>query len=95
MTGKQIAYNDLLKTPQWAAKRKEILHRDGHRCRNCQSPQGLQVHHRQYHQMGASGVFFFPWNYPNKYLITLCHACHKAGHEKYRVPVFNRKPVSA
>lgn len=84
-----IPYNDLLKLPQWAAKREEILSRDGFCCVNCRSSESLQVHHRQYHVLERVGEFVKPWAYPNRYLITLCESCHKAGHKIYTVPVFN------
>ena len=28
----------------------------------------------------------FPWDYDDKYLITLCKDCHNRGHAKYVVP---------
>lgn len=86
-------YDQLLKTPQWGAKREEILLRDGHRCKNCQSTKGLQVHHRQYHMIKTQ-EFVKPWEYSNRYLVTLCETCHMAGHQQYTVPVFNLNPIS-
>jgi len=88
-----LSYSELLNMPQWKEKRKEILARDGFCCRNCKSTTGLQVHHRQYHVIGNTKSFYKPWEYPSRYLITLCEDCHKSGHKKYNVPVFNRKPV--
>ena len=84
-------YHRLLQSPAWVEKRKQILERDGHKCRNCQSEVALQVHHRQYHHIGNSGMFYKPWEYPNRYLITLCKVCHEKGHKQYTVPVFSRK----
>lgn len=42
------SYGALVLHPSWKAKRKEILERDSHRCRICNSNTELQVHHRQY-----------------------------------------------
>jgi 5-methylcytosine-specific restriction endonuclease McrA len=81
------AYGALLLKEEWKDKRKGILERDGHRCRNCDSESQLQVHHRQYHIDLSSGEKLPPWNYRGRYLITLCHNCHTSGHKHYKVPV--------
>lgn len=81
-------YNLLLECSLWKSKRAEILQRDGNRCLNCGSGSELAVHHRQYHCRAKSGMFVDPWDYDGKYLITLCSACHEAGHKQFRVPVF-------
>ncbi len=82
-----LSYKELLDTPHWEAKRELILMRDGNRCRHCGNNERLQVHHRQYH-INKYGEKVRPWNYDNKYLITLCNECHRMGHEYYNVPVF-------
>jgi len=81
-------YNLLLESSRWKSKRAEILNRDGNKCRNCGSASGLEVHHRQYHCRTKSRMFVDPWDYDNKYLITLCSACHSSGHQQFQVPVF-------
>lgn len=85
----ELEYGQLLSLPRWKKKRKQILLRDGKKCRSCGSSHLLQVHHRQYHVLKYSGQFKLPWNYDNKYLITLCEKCHNAGHLKFKVPVFS------
>ena len=82
-------YQELLRTPQWQEKRKQILKRDNNRCCNCGSSSGLEVHHRQYHIIKRIGGFRKPWAYSESNLVTLCARCHQAGHKKYTVPVFN------
>jgi 5-methylcytosine-specific restriction endonuclease McrA len=81
-------YNDLLSSAQWLEKRKIILSRDNNKCQCCGKVNGLQVHHRQYHIDKTSKEFRLPWDYQNKYLITLCDNCHSAGHSKFKVPTF-------
>lgn len=81
-------YSNLLKSPQWFNKRKTILSRDDNKCRCCGSVDRLHVHHRQYHLRKQTGKFKLPWKYQNKYLITLCENCHKAGHQNLKVPFF-------
>jgi 5-methylcytosine-specific restriction endonuclease McrA len=81
-------YNTLLKSPRWLEKRKIILARDNNKCRCCSATTGLQVHHRQYHVSKQTGQKKLPWEYQNKYLITLCEKCHTAGHEKFKIPSF-------
>lgn len=80
------SYGALLFHPDWKAKRKEILHRDNHRCVHCSSDKDLQVHHRQYHFIKNKQQFRLPWDYPGHLLITLCESCHHKGHNKYKVP---------
>ena len=86
---KDITYLEMLLTEKWRGKREEILERDNRKCRNCGSSQNLEVHHRQYHRDNKTGLKREPWNYDNKYLITICHGCHEIGHEQYKIPVFN------
>jgi len=64
-------YQKKLEDPRWKEKRLEILERDKKCCQSCgKSKKVLQVHHRLY----ISGVE--PWDYPDKYLVTLCAGCH-------------------
>lgn len=63
-------YSEKLKDPRWKEKRQEILFRDNMMCRICEGSDELQVHHTIY----FTGKH--PWEYDNKYLITLCGNCH-------------------
>lgn len=80
------SYGALIFHPNWKAKRKEILERDGYKCRVCSSSDELQIHHRQYHFIKATKQFKPPWDYPENLLITLCSKCHSRGHAQYKVP---------
>jgi 5-methylcytosine-specific restriction endonuclease McrA len=82
-------YSQLLTMPQWQHKRRIILNRDGNQCRSCGSRHGLHVHHRQYHTDAKTGQRKMPWDYANRYLITLCANCHQNGHMTYDIPVFS------
>ena len=82
------AYAKLLRHPKWWAKRKEILDRDGNACRNCQSTEKLQVHHKQYHFKKSLNRHVPPWEYHSKYMVTLCKKCHDLGHKQYDIPTF-------
>jgi hypothetical protein len=80
------SYGALLLHPNWKAKRKEILERDNHKCRVCNSSEELEVHHRQYLFIRATKQFKPPWDYAGHLLITLCSKCHARGHAQYKVP---------
>jgi 5-methylcytosine-specific restriction endonuclease McrA len=80
-------YREALRDLRWLIKRKEILARDNHQCRNCGHQRDLQVHHRQYRIIKSSQRYLIPWDYDSKLLITLCISCHEKGHRKYKVPV--------
>lgn len=83
-------YQKYLQSPEWAAKRRQILDRDKHKCQTCLSGREvrLEVHHKSYEHLG---------NEPLEELITLCNICHDAitssnrwrryvlGHESYEV----------
>ena len=85
---KDLAYNSLLSSPRWQDKRNLIIRRDAFKCRACASTSTLQVHHRQYHIDMKTGFKKNPWDYSNKYLVTLCKECHQAGHKLYNIPFF-------
>lgn len=81
------SYSALLFDKRWKAKREKIMSRDGYKCVICGSKENLTVHHTQYH-VNKDGLKFAPWDYDDKYIITLCNDCHTRGHAKYRVPIF-------
>lgn len=84
------SYGALLWDERWRAKRKRILARDGNRCVVCGSTIELTIHHKQYH-VNENGQKHVPWDYHDKYLVTLCKKCHQSGHSKFKVPIFTLK----
>jgi hypothetical protein len=65
-------YFEKLKDPRWQKKRLEILERDGFTCRICNDTKStLHIHHIIYFKESE------PWEYDDKYLITLCKTCHE------------------
>lgn len=81
------SYNELLFDKRWKEFRTRILIRDEFKCRICGSTEKLVVHHKQYH-VNYEGKKYVPWDYEEKYLVTLCDSCHKSGHAKFQVPIF-------
>lgn len=71
-----MQYRDKLKDARWLDKRQTILARDSFRCIICGSRNNLNVHHNVYID-GRE-----PWEYDNKYLVTLCQKCHSKIHGK-------------
>jgi len=88
-------YKQLLEDDRWKEIRIQILKRDGSKCVNCSAKTNLQVHHKQYHVCNTTGTWNAPWEYHTKYLVTLCVRCHKAGHAKFKIPVFGIKKSTA
>lgn len=77
-------YSELLKDPRWQKKRLEILQRDEWTCKYCKSDTKiLHVHHVKY----INGAC--PWDYPDKYLLTLCEDCHEEE-ESLKVALRNK-----
>lgn len=66
---KNSKYAELLKRPEWKAKRAEVLEKAGHVCEDCGSDKNLQIHHPKY----VSGRK--PWEYED--LKSLCASCHR------------------
>lgn len=67
-----MTYKSKLKDPRWQKKRLEIFNRDKWMCRHCScEDKTLHVHHKEYIKD------LDPWEYDNKYLITLCEDCHE------------------
>lgn len=81
-------YNLHLKNKLWLKKRNIILYRDNFKCKLCGSGNSLNVHHTQYHFDSVAGRFRYPWEYNDKFLITLCNACHESGHKNYKIKTF-------
>jgi 5-methylcytosine-specific restriction endonuclease McrA len=83
------SYKEKLFDKRWLAKRHIVLERDNRHCSICGSSEKLVVHHKQYHFITKLRKFSEPWDYDDKYLITLCESCHYRGHHKFEVPVKN------
>lgn len=65
-------YLEALASPQWQKKRLEIMQRDNFTCQYCGcKDKTLHIHHKVY-KNGKK-----PWEYDDKYLITLCDKCHE------------------
>lgn len=79
-------YRQLLFNPKWKEKREEILQRDNNKCVICGNEEHLHIHHKQYHFSESLHRFVNPWEYQNKYFITVCNECHERGHSLYNVP---------
>ena len=86
---KQGSYRELLFDDRWTEKRIEILQRDSYKCTICGSMDKLLVHHKQYHYNTRTDQKCPPWDYDNKYLVTLCESCHSRGHQKFQIPMKN------
>lgn len=61
-------YKDYIQSDEWKQKRKLRLQYDAHRCVNCGSRMGLEVHHINYDNFGNEDV--------KNDLRTLCNNCH-------------------
>lgn len=69
------SYQEKLKDPRWQKMRLKIFERDGWACTKCKSAdKTLHVHHERY--LGNRE----PWDYPDHYLVTVCHSCHEDEH---------------
>ena len=62
-----------LSSAKWARVRRRILDRDGWRCRGCDRPGKLQVHHIT--PLYKGGEPYAPEN-----LVALCPTCHRIEH---------------
>lgn len=81
------SYRELLFDKRWMEKRAHIIQRDQYKCAICGSTDRLVVHHKQYHFNKKRNEKYPPWEYDDKYLVTLCESCHKRGHAKFEIPM--------
>lgn len=66
------SYYEKLKDPRWQKVRLQVFERDNFLCQKCFDDKvTLNVHHRIYIKIRD------PWDYPLKYLVTLCEDCHE------------------
>jgi replicative DNA helicase len=70
-----MPYQEYLQTEEWAQKREQVLARDGHRCRLCDSSEKLHVHHRTYARRGNEDL---------DDLTTLCEQHHEQFHQRVK-----------
>lgn len=75
-------YEERLKDSRWISKSKAIKQRDNFRCTKCRSSKRIQVHHKVY----VSGRK--PWEYDDRYLVTLCNECHEKEHADKHISEF-------
>lgn len=73
---------------KWLEKRRQIIARDGSRCRNCGDSAKLEVHQSRRYFSRRAGRFAPGWICPDGELITLCGKCHKKIHSDTDIPVF-------
>ena len=66
-----------LKSPEWQAKRKQVLTRDRYKCTNCSSTSNLNIHHKRYDTLTKE---------PIAHLVALCQICHNALHKSKGFP---------
>ena len=70
-----MTYTEQLRTFEWRLRSLIIMKRDGMKCVKCGCAKSvLQVHHTKYHKD------LLAWEYPEKYLITVCDKCHNEIH---------------
>ncbi|MDF1599690.1 hypothetical protein PZ895_07860 [Mesorhizobium sp. YIM 152430] len=67
-----MPYQEYLRTPEWAARRKDALRRARFHCQTCAGGGQLHVHHRTYVRRGAEH---------SSDLIVLCADCHDLFHK--------------
>ena len=70
-TNSKMSFTEYQKTPEWGARRRNVLLRAGYRCELCYASGRLQVHHRTYDRYGNELL---------SDLIALCRSCHQRFH---------------
>jgi 5-methylcytosine-specific restriction endonuclease McrA len=77
-----MLYKQYLQTEHWKNKRLEKLATHPN-CQICNSPKGIQVHHKRYKYDNQSILF----NERVEDLITLCGSCHRLTHHYFGIDV--------
>ena len=68
-----VDYNKYIRSNYWKEIKEQVLERDDHRCRLCNSKIDLHVHHRKYDFLGNEKL---------EELITICKRCHYIIHKR-------------
>lgn len=69
----KINYKEYLKSDYWLGIREQVYERDGHKCKLCDSPKNICVHHLSYENL---------YNEKLEDLVTLCRKCHYIIHKE-------------
>jgi hypothetical protein len=72
-------YKKHLESPYWKEASTAAKRRDGYKCKICNSPHDLNVHHRTYENLGHEMDHLGD-------LVTLCRRCHAMFHGKTDTP---------
>jgi hypothetical protein len=64
-------YDEYLRSEAWGVRRQWKLEEADHKCQTCSGPDELNVHHRNYDNLG---------NERQCDLVVLCRSCHKLFH---------------
>lgn len=72
----EMPYREYLRTREWQARRTVMRSLANERCQLCNSPDGLNVHHRTYDRRG-----YERWSD----LIVLCSSCHTLFHKNRKL----------
>lgn len=67
----QLDYAEYLRSPEWAAKRRQVLARCKHVCEGCGTAKATEVHHLTYEHVRDEFLFE---------LVGVCKACHDRIH---------------
>jgi hypothetical protein len=86
-------YQNYLKTKYWKNKRKEVLMKQGNKCRICGSGTNIQIHHRRYKLLNGESVL---GKEINAILLPICDDCHNLwhklkGYKKIPFPTLRKK----
>jgi len=73
---RRCKYEGYLRSPTWAAKRRQKLFEAGYVCEKCGGDCKLDVHHKTYAHL---------FDEPLTDLIVLCRYCHKVEHSQITV----------
>jgi hypothetical protein len=65
------AHSEYLNSPEWKARRRLVLERDGGKCQGCLSSKATEVHHLTYKRWRNELMLD---------LVSLCEPCHDAIH---------------
>jgi hypothetical protein len=94
-------YQELLNSPEWKARRADILKDRGYNCEDCGSCLGLEVHHKGGYIRDRYGELLHPAEYSDYRLEVLCSRCHAERHGRLSeqpaksAPAITRPPKAA
>lgn len=82
-----VSYQKFIRSPYWQTVRRHVIEQKGNKCSECETIEGLHVHHLTYQHHGQEHLYW------QSDLIILCGDCHLNHHQVERARLHGPYPA--